>query len=140
MHAVSHIARRICAIKCANPHWYAGTAWFRLNLAMTRCSRSLPCLLVLLAAAGCGSDGSSDHPDTPGGQTGEEGAGCNAVESTNLAWSQRSALGFSADELLNALGAGHQARLTYANGMSTTLTLAIARTSGQVVLEDREYT
>jgi hypothetical protein len=103
---------------------------------MTPRSRSLPCLLVLFAAAGCGSDGS--HADTPGGQT--ESAGCSPVTRTNLAWSERSTLGFSADELLSTLGAGHQARLTYADGTSTTLTLALARTSGQVEFQDREYT
>src|SRR4051812_21868699 len=118
MRAVSHMPPRICAIKCANPHWCDGSACFRLNLAMTLRFSSLTCLLALVAAAGCGSDGSSDASEgnNPGGQTGEESAGCNVVASSNVAWSERSTLGFSADELLNTLGAGHQARLEYADG------------------------
>jgi hypothetical protein len=113
----------------------------QIYLVMTRRCCSLPSLLLLVAA--CGSGGSSDNSDGGGlgGRTAEDGAGCNAVSSVNLAWSERSTLGFSADELLNALGAEHQARLTYADGTSTTLTLGLQRgTSGQVQFQQRQYT
>jgi hypothetical protein len=109
---------------------------------MTRRSTSLACLLILVAAAGCSSGGSSanSEEESPGGQTGEASAGCNPVARTNLAWSERSTLGFSADEALNALGASHNSRLEYADGTSTSLALALQRTSGQVEFQEREFT
>jgi hypothetical protein len=108
---------------------------------MTRRCCSLPSLLILFAGAGCGSDGASDNSDgsNPGGRT-EETSGCNPIARVNLAWSERSTLGFSADELLNTLGAEHQSRLTYPDGTSTTLTLALERTSSQVEFQERDYT
>jgi hypothetical protein len=111
---------------------------------MTR--RCFACLVVLTAAVACGSDdaapsGSDPDTDDPrvGGQTGEETVGCFAVETRNLAWSEQSPLGFSADGLLNALGAEREARLQWANGSSTRLTLALERSDGAVAFEEREW-
>jgi hypothetical protein len=50
-----------------------------------------------------------------------------------LAWSERSPLGFSASELLGALGSEHDGRLTYDDGTSTTLSLALARDAARNV-------
>ena len=104
----------------------------------------LACWVLLSASAiGCGSDSSSssgDGPDAPGGQTGEETVGCLPVERDMLAWSERATLGFSADELLNALGSGRDGRLTWQNGTSTPLSLTLARASGSVELQRREWT
>lgn len=92
---------------------------------------------------GCGSnDGGSgaDEPPAPGGQTGEEGIGCQPVERDMLAWSERSALGFSADELLNSLGSESTDRLTWSSGSGTPLTLGIERSmSGSVEFQTRDY-
>src|SRR5690242_6278646 len=94
-------------------------------------------------ALGCGSDdgGSGDEgPPSPGGQTGEESLGCQPVERDMLAWSERSALGFSADELLNAIGSESTDRLTWSGGGGTPLTLGVARAaSGSVELQRREF-
>lgn len=88
---------------------------------------------------GCGSD-DADEPPPPGGQTGEEGIGCQPVERDMLAWSERSALGFSADELLNSLGSESTDRLTWSSGSGTPLTLGIERaTSGSVEFQTREF-
>src|SRR5688572_5952599 len=92
---------------------------------------------------GCGSDGGgsgADEPPTPGGQTGEEGSGCQPVERDMLAWSERSALGFSADELLNSLGSESTDRLTWSSGSGTPLTLGIERAaSGSVEFQTRDF-
>jgi hypothetical protein len=101
-------------------------------------------VLLVAAAAGCGggSDGDSQlGTGIAGGQTGEEGgAACKPVESTRLAWSERSPLGFSADELLGALGAEHSTRLTYDDGASTALTLTLERgTEGALEYQEREW-
>jgi hypothetical protein len=92
---------------------------------------------------GCGSDGGgsdSDEPPAPGGQTGEETTGCQPVERDPLAWSERSALGFSADELLNALGSEGQGRLTWSSGSGTPLTLGVERAaSGSVEFQTRDF-
>jgi hypothetical protein len=94
-------------------------------------------------ATGCGSgDGGSedDEPTPPGGQTGEETLGCQPVERDMLAWSERSSLGFSADELLNALGSESAARLAWSSGGSTPLTLRIERAAGgSVEFQTRDY-
>ena len=102
----------------------------------------LACWALLSATAlGCGSDsnGSGGGPDAPGGQTGEETVGCLPVERDLLAWSERSALGFSADELLNALGSERRGRLTWQNGTSSPLALTLERASGSVELQQREW-
>jgi hypothetical protein len=110
---------------------------------MTR--RCLACLL-LPAAVACGSDDAAPTPDPDtdgtqiGGQTGEETVGCFAVETRNLAWSELSPLGFSADALLNALGAERETRLEYADGSSTRLSLSLERSEGRVAFEEREWT
>jgi hypothetical protein len=104
----------------------------------------LACWALLSATAfACGSDSGSsseDGPDAPGGQTGEETVGCLPVERDMLAWSERSTLGFSADELLNALGSEREGRLRWASGTSTPLTLTLARASGSVEFQQREWT
>ena len=83
-----------------------------------------PALLVLVSAwtaAGCGSsDGGSGGPP----------AECEPVQSRSLAWSERSPLGFSADELLGTLGSPRETRLRQSDGTSTALSLAITRASG----------
>jgi len=100
--------------------------------------------LGAVMALGCGSDGGSSSDEGPmppsGGQTGEESFGCQPVDRDMLAWSERSTLGFSADELLNALGSEGDARLTWAGGGSTPLTLEIERTaSGSVEFQTRDF-
>lgn len=89
-------------------------------------------LLVSLActAGGCGS-GSS------GGR--HEEAACVANQSRSLAWSEQSPLGFSADQLLRALGSEREARLTRADGTSSGLDLGLSRVSaGAVSFQTRE--
>jgi hypothetical protein len=104
--------------------------------------RSTAQALLVAAALGCGADSDSasqNGPGVAGGQTGEESTGCQAVQSSPLAWSERSPLGFSADELLNSLGAERDARLTWQDGTSTTLSLALARgASGRVEYQQRD--
>jgi hypothetical protein len=98
---------------------------------------------VLVLVAGCGSSGSGDSQlgtGVTGGQTGEEGSGCKAERTTRLAWSERSALGFSADDLLGALGDERDTRLTYEDGSSTTLSMTLARDDGGAVqYQDRAF-
>lgn len=131
--------------------------WLHSNLVMTFRRGSLRGLTlpygsaVPLASAwlvgscvllGCGSDGGSgaEEPPPPGGQTGEESFGCQPVERDMLAWSERSALGFSADELLNSLGSESTDRLTWSGGGTTPLTLGIERAaSGSVELQTRDF-
>jgi hypothetical protein len=101
-------------------------------------------VVLVAAAAGCGggSDGDSQlGTGIAGGQTGEEGgAACEPIESTRLAWSERSPLGFSADELLGALGRERSTRLTYDDGATTTLSLTLERGSeGAVEYQEREW-
>jgi hypothetical protein len=97
--------------------------------------------LLAAVALGCGADTHSpDDPNVIGGQTGEETIGCQPVQTRTLAWSERSPLGFSADELLNSLGAERDSRLTWSDGTSTTLSLALARrVNGSVEYQEREY-
>lgn len=103
------------------------------------------CLALLLGASlalGCGSDDGPDDgaPPPSGGQTGEETFGCQPVSRDGLAWSERSPLGFSADELLAALGGEVEARLAWSEGGSTPLTLTIERQSGgSVEFQEREF-
>jgi hypothetical protein len=113
---------------------------------MTR--RCSACLVLLAAALGCGSDGgaaNADDPDTNnppiGGQTGEETIGCLAVETRALAWSERSPLGFSADELLTALGDERESQLERAGGTRTRLRLRLEleRGGGAPQFEEREW-
>src|SRR5690349_7644587 len=98
------------------------------------------CWVLSMAAAACGSSGSDGNDPHAGGQTGEENVGCLPVETTNLAWSERSSLGFSADELLNALGAEQQTRLTWDDGSDTSLTMTLVRGSGSPSFQEREWT
>jgi hypothetical protein len=99
--------------------------------------------LLAAAALGCGADSHSatqTGPSVIGGQTGEETTGCQPVQTRMLAWSERSPLGFSADELLNSLGVERDSRLTWNDGTSTTLSLALARgASGSVEYQERDY-
>jgi hypothetical protein len=121
--------------------------WLLSSGRAVRFRSAVACGCALIAggalAIGCGSgDGGAedDEPTAPGGQTGEETTGCLPVERDMLAWSERSALGFSADELLNALGSESAARLAWSTGGSTPLTLAIERAaSGSVEFQTRDY-
>lgn len=121
--------------RCRSPRW--------LLSCMARGSAPWAACAVLLGSVmtlGCGSDDSgADGPVPPGGQTGEETLGCQPVERDMLAWSERSALGFSADELLNALGSEVDARLAWSTSGSTPLTLGIERASGSVEFQTREF-
>jgi hypothetical protein len=124
--------------------------WIQSYLVMTPRRRSLHWLAMSSGSAvlvgtllGCGSDGGgsgADEPPPPGGQTGEETVGCQPVERDMLAWSERSALGFSADELLNSLGSESTDRLSWSNGSGTPLTLGVERAaSGRVEFQARDY-
>lgn len=98
-------------------------------------------MLALGLLLGCGSDDGSEGERLPslGGQTGEENGGCQPVEREQLAWSERSTLGFSADELLTALGGEEAARLAWSGGGGTALALRIERdTSSNVELQTRD--
>jgi len=99
--------------------------------------------LLVAAATGCGSDSDDSTRDTTpgGGQTGEETVGCLPIEGATqqLAWSQRSALGFSATEVMGRLGATRETRLTWSDGSTTTLALELERRMGNVEFQDREW-
>ena len=82
-----------------------------------------PALLVLLALTACSSGGGGGGGDAPD-------AVCVTVASRPLVWSERSPLGFSADELLRALGSQREARLVRADGSSTALDLRVERVIG----------
>ncbi|HTV18371.1 MAG TPA: hypothetical protein VMG12_06860 [Polyangiaceae bacterium] len=84
-------------------------------------------LLLGLAACGSGSSGN-------GAKLADSDCG-DPIETRSLAWSERSPLGFSADELLGALGTEFRGRLTYDDGSTTSLTLGLARASGSVAFE-----
>ena len=122
--------------------------WLALSTGLAvrlRSAAAWGCALIAgsALAIGCGSgDGGSedDEPTPPGGQTGEETTGCLPVERDMLAWSERSSLGFSADELLNAVGSESAARLVWSSGGNTPLALAIERAaSGSVEFQTRDY-
>ena len=86
--------------------------------------------LLWVAAVGCGSGGSSN------GAAALADSDCgDPIETRSLAWSERSPLGFSADELLGALGPQYRGRLTYDDGRTTSLELGLARASGSVAFE-----
>lgn len=122
--------------------------WLALPFSSALPFRSaVPLVSALLIGSGsmlgCGSDGggsSADEPPPPGGQTGEETTGCQPVERDMLAWSERSSLGFSADELLNSVGSESTDRLTWSGGSGTPLTLGIERaSSGSVEFQTRDF-
>lgn len=123
----------------AKPHWWSRSVCIRLGIEMTR--RCSVCWVLLAATVACGSENTGHDADDPsvGGQTGEEGVGCLAVESRDLAWSELSPLGFSADGLLRALGAEREARLEWADGSSTALSLTLDRSEGRVAFEERDW-
>jgi hypothetical protein len=98
---------------------------------------------LLAAAVACGSEQDTPRdldPNDPqiGGQTGEEAPGCSAVALRALSWSERTPLGFSADELSSALGAEREARLDWADGRSTRVLLALQRREGDLLFADLE--
>lgn len=92
-----------------------------------------PVLLLVAALSGCGSDADDREP---GGQTGEESGGC-APERSNepLGAGEVSPLGFSADELLATLGAERRQTLTWNDGTSTPVRLAILPSGLDVIFE-----
>jgi hypothetical protein len=93
-----------------------------------------------LAACGSDSDSSTQNGGFSGGQTGEEGVGCQPVQRDPIAWSERSPLGFSADDILAAIGSTRETRLEWEDGTSTALTVGIERaSSGQVEFQEREW-
>jgi hypothetical protein len=96
-----------------------------------------------VAALGCGSEDGGSHTDgplPPGGQTGEETVGCRPVERDALAWDEPSALGFSADGLLDMLGSESTERLTWSDGSRTSLSVGLRRAaSGSAEFQKREY-
>lgn len=61
-----------------------------------------------------------------GGQSGEEGIGCTAVDSAELAEDEASVLGFGRSEIALLAEGSHAATLRYADGGSTALTLDLA--------------
>lgn len=78
------------------------------------------------------------RPDD-GGQFGEEGAACVAVERTALALDEESALGFAPQALLDAAAGEHAATLTWASGGSTPVAIGVEHAGGAVELVDYEY-
>jgi hypothetical protein len=96
-----------------------------------RTSKRLLGVLLTLGGMGCGSGGSSDA-STPEPTITRETICRDVLETRALAWSERSPLGFSADELLRGLGAQYQGRLTYDDGTTSALTLGLDRASGSV--------
>jgi len=111
------------------------------------CLRGFP-LVALLLASGCSSNETApdadpnpgdDDDSIGGGQTGEENFGCLPVGNEPLALDAASPLGFSAAQLLAALGAEHNATLTYADGSTTPLQVAIEYEGGGVEFVDRAF-
>jgi hypothetical protein len=89
--------------------------------------------LLTLSGAGCGSGGPSDASTSDPPVTITRETICRDVlETRALAWSERSPLGFSADELLGGLGTQYRGRLTYDDGTTSPLTLGLDRASGSV--------
>jgi hypothetical protein len=117
----------------------------QIEFEMTRRLCFAPSCLLFAAAVGCGSDsvgsGQSADDTAPGGQTGEEQTGCLPIEGgvDTLAWSERSPLGFSADELLGSVGSNRDTRLTWSNGSSTPLRLELERSTGEVAFQIRDW-
>jgi hypothetical protein len=117
----------------------AGCPGAREGVVQTRSDmtiRSGPWVWVpFVAALGCGSDGSPDESSdrTPAPNCPQPSA------PRSLAWSERSPLGFSADEVLAALGAQFEGRLTYADGTTTALTVGLERGSGDVEYRESPF-
>jgi len=77
---------------------------------------------------------------TGGGQIGEEGAKCQAVQSTALALSDISPLGFSAEQVLASVGGLPVASLTWADGSATDLTTVLTMApTAKAVFQKREW-
>lgn len=108
---------------------------------MTRPLGFFSWLLAFNVGCGADSDGTPGGDRAPGGgQTGED-TGCLPIEGgvDTLAWSERSPLGFSADEVLGSLGSSREGRLTWSDGASTTLHLELERRAGDVEFQTREW-
>jgi hypothetical protein len=96
--------------------------------------------LLLPLAALCGCSGEVDDPPTPGGQTGEESGapGCvqpAEVSSQTLAAGEVSPLGFSAEQLLTAIGTERRQTLTWPDGTSTPVRLGLVPSDADVTFE-----
>jgi hypothetical protein len=94
--------------------------------------------LLLPLAALCGCSGEADDPTTPGGQTGEEsGSRCvpTEVSSETLAAGDVSPLGFSAEQLLTAIGTERRQTLTWPDGTSTPVRLEVVPSEADVTFE-----
>lgn len=102
-----------------------------------------PALMLLLAlpGSGCGDAAArtdADGDQISGGQTGEESLGCAAVNRQPLAAGAVSPLGFSANQLFEALGTQQSITLTWAEGGTTRLAVTIDASSAEVEFIDRE--
>jgi len=99
-----------------------------------------PTWLLIAALAGCSAAPDATAGDASnGGQTGEEGAGCLDVRTERLAANQISALGFSADQALAALGLERNVPLTWQDGTQTSLRLAFEYPGTGVEFAERAY-
>jgi hypothetical protein len=97
-------------------------------------------LAAALCCAGCGSaDASKSELPPGGGQTGEESFGCLAVERDAVALTEATRLGFSAEQVLAALGSERRLTLRRANGTTTSLVVSLAYEGGNIEVQDREY-
>ena len=93
-------------------------------------------LLAMVVATGCVFE---ERPDD-GGQFGEEGAACVAVERTALALDEASALGFAPQSLLDAAAGEHSATLTWSDGGATPLAISVTPVAGGAIeLVDYEF-
>jgi hypothetical protein len=91
--------------------------------------------LLVLAGLGCGSEGAPEPPAMESSAAIDEAttSGCSDdLESQLLDWNEPSPLGFSAEDVLIALGPEYRAALTYADGTATPLELRLAPRLGKI--------
>lgn len=90
--------------------------------------------LLTLLLTGCG-----ELPND-GGQSGEEGVACTAIDSTEYALGDDTPLGFTGQSVVDLAAGDHLGVLTWASGTPTDLTVGVATTSTSVTWNDNEWT
>lgn len=76
----------------------------------------------------------------PDGQVGEEGGvTCGPIERIQLSQSEESLLGFSADDVLQAIGGMYTGQAMWADGTSSPASLSLDYQGGHLEYQDREW-